>query len=328
MENNITEQNRAHYLQEAPVVRSPRDIIAEGVRRSTKITDEKTVTALTEKALKGEPYGQQGNYDVFFFGIAESLENIRCETNSQNEYFTMIEDAQRIMDHMTDGFVSEEDLREKHHFIDDSYQREAEILTCLSLYERSDHPRAKERHAELLLKLRRLRQLRSALIVNTKDKADQKPLTPDELRRLHLTIRALNDIREADEQGDYDNEINRRHLELLQISHMNDFEFYPNYSFYTRMLEDQRRADIQPREDEYQAERERHKAREANYALRLAAMRHRFDTREDVRDRIMRLTGRKVSTATENDERQEYAFDAETFRRLKEMHDMQRLRSE
>lgn len=315
MENNVGKE-RGSSLQEnrlnPKMRRSPKEIIAEGLKLSTKITDEKVVNALVDKVMKSESYGRSSSHDDFLFGIAESLESIRCETTSKNEYFSWIDGAQRIISHMTDGCITMEDLKEKHHFLDISWQREAEILTCLSLYERSDNPLAKERKEELLIKLRRLRQLRSAIITNTKDKLDDEPLTQEEKEQRRRVILTLEEMKEADENADYQNAILRRHLELLRLSHEEDIEFYENYSFYTRMLEDQRNADLQRQED---------RQKELNYAARLERLRHRTETPEDIRDRINRLTGRssesQVSKYAKNYTLR--GFDARTYQRLSEI---------
>lgn len=307
----------------------PREIIAEGVRQSTKITDEKTVNQLTEKAVAGEAYTQNGNYDTFLFGIAESLENIRCETSSQNEYFSWIDDSRRLMERMTDGFVSEEDIKDKENFIKESWQREAELLTCLSLYEKSNNPLAKERHAELLIKLQRLRQIRSALLTGTKDKADKEPRTREEKERTRRIIKAMEDMREADENGDYHNADVQLQLNELGIGHVQDVEFYRGYSFYTRMLEDQRRADLLKKRSREWSMLNSYAGHPDEY---LTMLRHQDDTRETIQERIIRLSGRKMPLTRQTDQHKEKyherAFDVESFLRLKKMREAARQRGE
>ena len=306
-------QRAAH--EETP---EPRAIIAKGVELSTRITDKAKVAELTDKALQGESVAKNGNYDVFLFGIAESLEKIKCETSSINEYFGWMDEAQHIMDNMTDGFVSPEDLAEKNDFIANSWQREAEILICLGLYERSNNPLAAQRVSEMTMKLRRLRQLRSALVNNTKNKADKEPLTPVEQDRLHALMLTLRNMRRADQNEDYENETVTEELEHLRAAHTKDVEFYSGYSFYTRMLDDQRIADMQ-----------RMRVRTRDYVERLEKLHNnqdREESKEDVRAMILRLTGRKLANSEDlknqriNDyqySRHQQAFDAERFRRLK-----------
>ncbi len=299
------EERRQNYLSRIGQInltrvgeyqKSPQEILAEGVRLSTKITEPRTVEQLTEKAMNAEAYAKEGGHDVFLFGIAESLENTRCGTTSQNEYFGWIDEGKRIMRHMRDGFVSFQDLHERDDFIKMSWQREAELLVCLALYEKSDHPQAKVRYAELLLKLQRLRQIRSALLVGTNNKADQRPFSEAERSRMLSYLDALDGMEEYDSSGDYHNLHLLQELQMLGISHMNDAEFYyGGYSFYLRMLEEQRRIIAQKREKEEKEEKEKLYEYLNQPDEYVALVRHQSDTREQVRRRIQELSGRKLS---------------------------------
>lgn len=319
---NISER-RNNYIQrldtfnrtlKAKNLKSPKEIIAKGVRESTAINDDNTVNMLTDKAVRAVPYIKEKDYDVFLFGIAESLESIRCETTSQNEYFTWIDDSVKIMDHLTDGEITEEDDKERDNFIDESWQREAEILTCLGLYERSNNPLAKQRKAELLIKLQRLRQIRSALTAVAKNNVDS---TREERYKAAMYALALKQVRKYDAVGDYNNEEVGRSLEDLSISHFDDFEFYNGYSFYTRMLEEQVRFDAQQKLRQLDMVK--------GYADRpgeyLAMVRHKDDTKENIRDRLARLSGIRGSARQDMDKvkipYKERHFDLERFNALK-----------
>ena len=321
MENNVAErqaqyeQRVASFEQHSALknIRRPREILAEGIKSSTQITDEKTVGLLTDKAMQAESVGKNKTYDDFLFNIAESLECVRCETTSQNEYFNWIDESEQIIKHMTDGNISKQDLSERNNFISMSWQRESELLTCLALYEQSDNPLAKKRHAELMLKLVRLRQLRSAVLVGTQNTSDERHLTPEQKERLRAIARVLAEMREYDEIADHHNEILLNHLRQLRISHETDVEFYKEYSFYTRMLEDERHTE------------ENQKRKQRDFALWLAEVRHQNDTREDIGKRIFRLTGRKMNDKPSETavRRHERAFDANAFMRLKQLRGLQ-----
>ena len=319
----LNEFNRSVNAQN---VKPPREMIAAGVRKSTGISDDKTVAELTNLALKGDNYVKNGDYDTFLFSIAESLENTRCETTSQNEYFTWSDEGETIMKHMTDGCVDAADLAEKEDFIKDSYQREAELLTCLGLYEKSNNPLAKKRHQELMIKLQRLRQIRSALENGTKKVADKEPLTPDEQARMRATVQTLEDIREADERGDYQNADILQRMQELHFAHTADVEFYAGYSFYTRLLEEQRRAEAQN-----QTELEQVNAYAEHPDEYLVMLRHKDDSRDAVRERILRLTGRKAPQEQRQASIDDAAmrarhFDAQNFLRLKKMREEEEYR--
>ena len=134
LQKNISKEylmNRIHQMGIDVQRQEPRKVIAQGVVLSTGIADKDKVTELTDRAIKGESAAKNGNYDIFLFGIAESLEKIKCETSSINEYFEWMDEAQHIMDNMTDGFVTPQDLAEKNHYIFRS-------KTCIfSIWERS-----------------------------------------------------------------------------------------------------------------------------------------------------------------------------------------------
>ena len=297
--------------------KSPREIIAVGIEKSTGISDTETVNRLADKVLADEIKEQEANHDVFLFSIAESLENIRCETTSENEYFSWIDGAKKIMEHLTDGYVSFKDIHEKDAFIKMSWQRETELLTCLGLYEKSNHPLAKERYAVLKIKLQRLRQIRSALLTGTKNSPDWLHLSPEEKARLRGYVKVLDDMKANDADGDYHNMGLMQRMQELQMSHMYDVEFcYAGYCFYQRMLEDQRRAE---------AEFEDLAAENLYLCLRrpdeyLDIMRHKGDSKENIARRIQELTGRRTAShynlRMQDSQKTRQTFDVHRYRQL------------
>ena len=293
-------------LKEISRQQPPRKIIEEGISLSTGIQDKEKLKSLADKAMKAESVAQENDYDVFLFGIAESIDSIKSGTSSENEYFDWIEKAQHIMLQMSDGMVSPEDIASKNEFITKSYQRETELLVCLALYEKSNHPRAKERYAELKLKLQRLRQLRSLLKSSTKARADEKPLTPEEKARIAQSIRSLDEMR--DEEGKvYEDKALVMLLRQLNLIDWDEVEFYKGYSFYTHMLDEQRDIDF-----------EETRSRMLDYAQRLEDMRHAEDTKEQIYHRIQNLRGVvKEQKAEPNQIRS--AFNAELFRKLRNL---------
>lgn len=112
-------------------------------------------------------------YD-FQMMVAHSIETINSETSSSQEYFRWLDDASEIIKNMNDGFVSESDLDERNSFLDMSHQRETELLVCLSLYSNSNNPNAARQAEQIRYKLKKLREMRSAIENSTKDKADVK----------------------------------------------------------------------------------------------------------------------------------------------------------
>jgi hypothetical protein len=98
--------------------------------------------------------------------IADLIEQANCETSSMNEYYRWVSATMDIVRHTTDGEITHEDLAERKTFIGMSYDREAEILLCLSLYEAAGRGNNKDKIELLTFKLARLRELRS-IVKNT-----------------------------------------------------------------------------------------------------------------------------------------------------------------
>ncbi len=101
------------------------------------------------------------------FRIAESIETLQSETDSKEQYFAWIDQAEDIISDMNSDGVTAQELETKNNFIESLGQREAELMTCLALYGASKSPKAKERYDFIYLKLQRLRELRSAVKNNT-----------------------------------------------------------------------------------------------------------------------------------------------------------------
>ncbi len=118
--------------------------------------------------------GEDVRVEDLQFKIAGSIELINSETNSTQEYFRWIDEAPHIIAHMNDGFVSAHDLSERNDFLQNLDQREAELMVCLGLYEKSQYPLANDKYKELANKLYKLREIRSAVNHSTKDIADRE----------------------------------------------------------------------------------------------------------------------------------------------------------
>lgn len=98
--------------------------------------------------------------------LANLIEQSSCETSSMNEYYRWVSATQDILSHTGDGDITHEDLVERHNFITMSYDREAEILLCLSLYEAAGAEANREKINMLRFKLARLREMR-IMVSNT-----------------------------------------------------------------------------------------------------------------------------------------------------------------
>lgn len=238
-------------------------------------------------------------YDTFLFDLAASIERINCETSTQNEYFTWIEECQSIMKHMTDGEITDDDLEERKTFLYMSFQRETELLTCLGLYERSmalGNKQAEEKYKELRYKMQKLREMRSCIQTNTRSEKEHKPT----MEQREEAAKARMWLMMVYEAGDRPTQTQLMQLDQkaseLGISHRGDVEFIRGYSYYTRLLENVRHADRWEREGRIQGFgfNLSYNNTPSEY---LYLTRHDGESKENVRALLERLSGRRTNNA-------------------------------
>lgn len=105
--------------------------------------------------------------------LANLIEQSSCETSSMNEYYRWVSATHDILSHTSDGEITHEDVIERQNFITMSYDREAEILLCLALYEGAGAEANREKINMLRFKLARLREMR-IMVSNTTALAQHK----------------------------------------------------------------------------------------------------------------------------------------------------------
>jgi len=105
--------------------------------------------------------------------IADLIEQSSCETSSMNEYYRWVGVTSEIVRNTSDGQVTHRDLNERKTFINMSYDREAEILLCLALYQGAGAEQNREKIDILRFKLARLREMRS-IVSNTQNHLEYK----------------------------------------------------------------------------------------------------------------------------------------------------------
>lgn len=290
-------------IKENMMKRPPKKIIEEAVKKSTGITESRQVAELVDNVMKAESVARNGDYDVFLYGVAESIENTNNGSTPINEYFDWIEQMKAIIRKMNDGHVSDSDIKLKEDFIENSFQRETEILVCLSLYEKSDNPLAKKQYDLLLLKLYRLRQLRSILQNKTKNYSDGSLLSFEERQKLQNQMMALDEL-EDDDQECIENGMLHQLLQQLEDNALCDIEFYRGYSFYTRMLEEQQNYDFNNT-----------RMKMLEYLKYVENDREEQETKDMVYQRIQNLRGlEKDANQNRSSDR---GFNADLFRKLR-----------
>lgn len=160
--------------------------------------------------------------------IADLIEQSNCETSSMNEYYRWVSATYDILQHTGDGEITDEDLEERNKFIAISYDREAEILLCLGLYEGASSPKNKQKIDILRFKLARLRELRS-IVRNT------STLT-NHVHKEHLWQQYCR----------YCEELSQKNIPIttnfnlnlnINIDHSNDEDLDENYAYFEHIQE-------------------------------------------------------------------------------------------
>jgi len=124
--------------------------------------------------------------------IADLIEQSSCETSSMNEYYRWISATSEIIRNTSDSNVTHKDLDERNGFLKMSYDREAEILLCLALYQGANAEQNKEKIDMLRFKLARLREMRS-IVSNTTNHTKRKfKLTKEMIEKYKAYIKKIS----------------------------------------------------------------------------------------------------------------------------------------
>ena len=125
--------------------------------------------------------------------IADMIEKNNCETSSMNEYYRWITATAEIIRNMGDGEITEQDVEERNGFIAHSFDREAEILLCLSLYGNAPTPKNREKINMLQFKLARLREMRS-IVRNTSTLVNTREITKEKRDKIRAYYHYCRDL--------------------------------------------------------------------------------------------------------------------------------------
>ena len=125
--------------------------------------------------------------------IADMIEKNNCETSSMNEYYRWITATAEIIRNIGDGEITEQDVEERNGFIAHSFDREAEILLCLSLYGNAPTPKNREKINMLQFKLARLREMRS-IVRNTSTLVNTREITKEKRDKIRAYYHYCRDL--------------------------------------------------------------------------------------------------------------------------------------
>ncbi len=164
------------------------------------------------------------------YDIASSIESLNSISGSSEEYFQMFEVTREIMNNMNDGFVTKDDFEQKNGWIEGTYIREAELMTCMGLYKASSTKGASDKYVEMYNKLTKMRQLRSGVKNNTPNKIDN-PLDIN-LKKSQSNKPSPQEVAKVFAQFSKNDEnwnMSKKDLEKYGMYSGNDEDLAPNY---------------------------------------------------------------------------------------------------
>lgn len=241
-------------------VASPKVIVAQAVKREYPTLPYDEVQKATRELVLAPRKAtvKVGKEEIpvedLQFKIAESIEILNSETTSSQEYFSWFEDCAEIMRNMNDGYVTDADLNDRNEWISYSYTREAEIMTCLALYQSSAFPEAKKKYDDLYNKLVKLRQIRNAIKEGTSSRSDE---TRDRIKAavsntidLRKAVLYLATMREFQKHGERWN-MPKSTLRKLRMYRGEDDELYGEYDWFYGDYEDPEYDGLDNEDEEY-----------------------------------------------------------------------------
>lgn len=232
---------REYNLNSHEASRLTKELVLAPRSSSLKIGDESSKVAEVQMVIANsiEREGQRrtskrqagdAEYDSEF-QRAHSLETLTSETSSSQEYFSWFEETDVIIKNINDGFASEDDIQAKNKWIDDSYDREAELMTVLGLYQSSKSGEAKKKYDEIYNKLVKLRQLRSGMKEATQEKPDNPEkvnMQQKEAARAKAAIYRLAIKKFTTQEPNWN--LQQTQLQKLKMHHADDEELAGDYA--------------------------------------------------------------------------------------------------
>ncbi|MBQ7660067.1 MAG: hypothetical protein IJS26_04970 [Alphaproteobacteria bacterium] len=167
------------------------------------------------------------------FLYATSIENLNSETSSVEEFFRWLSETTTILKHMNDGYVTEDDAKERQSFLDFTDQREGELMVCLGLYQSCRSPQAEERAKFIRYKLQKLREMRTSIKFLTKEGSDVMS-TRSEYDVAIPYYKYFKNLQKL--PFGYDVPYEER--QKLGIDHSADRDMASDYDFYAKLVND------------------------------------------------------------------------------------------
>lgn len=189
-EENLSRIQKLRLAKEKnKITKTPEQVIQEAVVKVVPDIKQEEAEHVTHEIMTkpGQKSinvnGQEFDLTSLEEWVADSIETINASgtddgTSREGEYFGWIEHGQEVISNMTDGFVSDDDLKDRNHLLEEFEQREVDLMICVSLYQNCnlENPRIRKKYDDICKKLQKLREIRSAIKTSTRDVSDEEKL--------------------------------------------------------------------------------------------------------------------------------------------------------
>ena len=164
---------------------------------------------------------------------AEVIQNLQNFLNGENEeksfderYHDLLESALKTIKHMNDGYITEEDYKERNNFLDKINKKEFQVFTLLALLESCRFSEDSELIRQLIYKVRSLRELNDLIRLYTRDAVAVNTDVRDyeQAKLIYKMLKSLQSL-------GYGYTISPKEKENLGISHDDDEDLSEDYSF-------------------------------------------------------------------------------------------------
>mgnify|MGYP004647414589 CR=1 FL=1 len=167
------------------------------------------------------------------YSRAEIIKELQPQLNGENEekpfderYHDLLESALKTIKHMNDGYITEEDYKERNNFLDKINKKEFQVFTLLALLESCHSSEDSELIRQLIYKVRSLRELNDLIRLYTKDAVAVNTDVRDyeQAKLIYKMLKSLQSL-------GYGYTISPKEKENLGISHDDDEDLSEDYSF-------------------------------------------------------------------------------------------------
>ena len=179
------------------------------------------------------PKSDSINVGKLQYSRAEIIKELQPRLNGENEekpfderYHDLLESALKTIKHMNDGYITEEDYKERNNFLDKINKKEFQVFTLLALLESCRFSEDSELIRQLIYKVRSLRELNDLIRLYTKDAVAVNTDVRDyeQAKLIYKMLKSLQSL-------GYGYTISPKEKENLGISHDDDEDLSEDYSF-------------------------------------------------------------------------------------------------